>query len=245
LSFQNEGIGRDLSFGGRAQNVSEECLVGNGLMTGNPVSIDRETLVAYVDNELPPARAAEVERVLADDPEAQEIVRLMRLGGTAAAHAFDQALDEPPPAHLLVTLHGRGKAQGSLAMRGAPGLRWQLVLAACIACIAIGFAGGLLKRNVDKGYAPAAVKSEDTLSANFESTLFVALSNGVSGQRYDYGSDAAGHGQLVLGRQFVSGFGSDCHEFDRQEIRGAVQSHDGGIACQTASGGWTVMIVPR
>jgi hypothetical protein len=214
-------------------------------MTGNPISIDRETLVAYVDNELPPERAAEVEKALAKDPGAQEIVRLMRLGGTAAAHAFDQALQEPPPAHLLVALHGRGGMQASSRMDRAPGLRWQLALAACLATLAIGFAGGLLERGVDKGYAPAAAKNGDALSANFDSALFVALSNGVSGRSYDYGSDATGRGQLVLGRQFVSGFGSDCHEFDRLETRGSVQSHDGGIACQSASGGWTVMIVPR
>jgi anti-sigma factor RsiW len=214
-------------------------------MTGNPVSIDRETLVAYVDNELPPERAAEVERVLANDAEAQEVVRLMRLGGTAAAHAFDQALREPPPAHLLVALHGSGGRQVSSRKHPAPALRWQLALAACLACLAIGFAGGLLERAVDKGYAPAAAKSEDALSASFDSALFVALSNGVTGRSYDYGSDATGHGQLVLGRQFVSGFGSDCHEFDRVETRGSVQSRDGGIACQNASGGWVVMTVPR
>ena len=86
-------------------------------MTEKPASIDRETLVAYVDNELPPTRAAEVERALANDPEAQELVRLMRLGGSAAAHAFDQALEEPPPAHLLVALHGNGKAQSSSGTR--------------------------------------------------------------------------------------------------------------------------------
>jgi anti-sigma factor RsiW len=214
-------------------------------MTEKPASIDRETLVAYVDNELPPARAAEVERALANDPEAQELVRLMRLGGSAAAHAFDQALEEPPPAHLLVALHGHGKAQSSSGTRRAPGLKWQLALAACIACVAIGFAGGLLERSADKGYAPAAAKSDDPLSADFESTLFVALGSGVPGHSYDYGSDATGHGQLVLGREFVSGFGSQCHEFDRQETRGSVRSHDNGIACQAASGGWTVMIVPR
>lgn len=214
-------------------------------MTGNPAPIDQETLVAYVDNELPPERAAEVETALARDPEAQEIVRLMRLGGTAAAHAFDKALQEPPPAHLLVALHGRGGLQGSSGTRRARGLRWQLALAACLASLAIGFAGGLLERGVDKGYAPAAAKSEDALSADFDSALFVALSNGVSGRSYDYGSDATARGRLVLGRQFVSGFGSDCHEFDRLETRGSAQSHDGGIACQSDGGGWTVMIVPR
>ena len=137
-------------------------------MTGNPASIDRETLVAFVDNELPPERAAEVERALAQDAEAQEIVRLMRLGGTAAAHAFDQALQDPPPAHLLVALHSRGGMQGASGKRRAPGLRWQLALAACLAALAIGFAGGLLERGVDKGYAPAAAKSEDALSASFD-----------------------------------------------------------------------------
>lgn len=214
-------------------------------MTGNPASIDRETLVAYVDNELPPARAAEVERALGTDPEAQEIVRLIRLGGTAAAHAFDQALEEPPPAHLLVALHGRDGMQGSSPTRRSSGHRWQLALAACIACIAIGFIGGRLQGSADDGYTPAAAKSEDALSADFNSALFVALSSGAAGHAYDYGSDGTGHGQLVLGRQFVSGFGSQCHEFDREETRGSVQSHDSGIACQTANGGWTVMIVPR
>ena len=214
-------------------------------MTRSSASIDRETLVAYVDNELPRERAAEVERALATDPEAQEIVRLMRIGGEAAAHAFDQALEEPPPAHLLVALHGNSATPSSSWDRRPPRPRWQLTLAACLASLVIGFAGGLLERSVDKGFAPAAAKGEDPLSTSFKSTLFVALGSSASGGAYDYGSDAMGRGRLVLGRHFVTGFGADCREFDRVETRGAVQSHDGGLACQSADGGWTVMTVPR
>lgn len=138
-------------------------------MTRNSTSIDRETLVAYVDNELPRERAAEVERALASDPEAQEIVRLMRLGGEAAAHAFDQALNEPPPAHLLVALQGPPRMPRSARHRRVFSFSWRMTLAACLASLAIGFAGGLLQRGGDKGYGPAAAKAQDPLATSFES----------------------------------------------------------------------------
>jgi hypothetical protein len=208
-------------------------------------SIDRETLVAYVDNELPRESAAEVEKALAADPEAQEIVRLMRLSGEAAAHAFDQAFEEPPPAHLLVALQGAAQMQRSSWNRRVSSFQWRLMLAACLASLAIGFAGGLLERSFDKGYAPAAAKAEDPLATSFESALFSALGSGVAGRGYDYGSDAIGHGRLTLGRDLATSFGSDCREFDRVEIRGSVQSHDGGLACQSPGGGWTVMTIPQ
>jgi len=214
-------------------------------MTRNSTSIDRETLVAYVDNELPRERAAEVERALASDPEAQEIVRLMRLGGEAAAHPFDQALNEPPPAHLLVALQGPPRMPRSARHRRVFSFSWRMTLAACLASLAIGFAGGLLQRGGDKGYGPAAAKAQDPLATSFESALFTALSSGAAGQSYDYGDDAMGRGRLQLGRQFTTSFGSDCREFDRVETRGSVQTRDGGLACRSAGGGWAVMTVPR
>ena len=71
-------------------------------MNDLPLNLDQETLVAYVDKELPPAQAAAVEAALMQNAVARETVRQLRLSGAAAAHAFDAVLNEPVPDRLLL-----------------------------------------------------------------------------------------------------------------------------------------------
>ena len=71
-------------------------------MNDLPLNLDQETLVAYVDKELPPAQAAAVEAALMQNAAARDTVRQLRLSA-AAAHAYDAALNEPVPDRLLLT----------------------------------------------------------------------------------------------------------------------------------------------
>ena len=136
--------------------------------------------------------------------------------------------------------------------RGAP-LRQLLPLAATLAALAIGLAGGyeLRARAVGvagpegaQGYAPAAASPTDLLAAAFESALLPALDDGAQGQALAYAGKAGERGRIELGRRFVTGFGAECREFTRSESRDGVASRAGGLACRSADGSWTVMLLP-
>jgi hypothetical protein len=210
----------------------------------NGTSIDRETLVAYVDDELPAERAAEVEAELAKNSEAREMVRLMRLSAEAAAHAFDRVLEDPLPDRLLETLVSRAVVRRPVWSRIATRPVWASALAACLVGLVIGFSGSFLLHPGSGGYSPASAKIEDPLAASFQSALFGSLAQGQQGQSFDYGDDAIGKGHLVLGQRLMTDFGVACREFSREETRGTAVSRDNGLACQGKDGGWTVMVMP-
>lgn len=210
----------------------------------NDTSIDRETLVAYVDDELPAERAAEVEAALATNAEAREMVRLMRLSAEAAAHAFDWVLEDPLPDRLIETLVRRTVVHRPVWSRIATRPVWASALAACLVGLLVGFSGSFLLQPGSGGYAPAAAKIQDPLAASFQSTLFGSLAQGTQGRSFDYGDAAIGKGHLELGQRLVTGFGAVCREFSREETRGTSVSRDNGLACQGKDGGWTVMLMP-
>jgi len=63
--------------------------------------IDDLTLHAWLDDELPPARRAEVEAWLHEHPEDAARVRLWSADGAALRASFDAVLDEPVPPRLM------------------------------------------------------------------------------------------------------------------------------------------------
>ena len=109
-------------------------------MNDLPLNLDQETLVAYVDKELPPAQAAMVEVALMQNAAAREAVRQLRLSAAAAAHAYDAVLNEPVPDRLLLTA-GIGGAPAAPRRSRWP-MRRLLPLAASLAALAFGLAGG-------------------------------------------------------------------------------------------------------
>lgn len=63
-----------------------------------------EVLVAYADDELPPAERAAVERRLAHDAEARDRLAAFTSTGQWLARAYDDTLREPVPEALLATV---------------------------------------------------------------------------------------------------------------------------------------------
>jgi len=68
--------------------------------------IDDETLMAYADGELSPAKAAEVEAVLRVDEEARDTVARYRESAAVARGAFAYAMNQPVPERLLRAARG-------------------------------------------------------------------------------------------------------------------------------------------
>jgi hypothetical protein len=213
-------------------------------MNDLPLNLDQETLVAYVDKELPPAQAAAVEAALMQNAAARDTVRQLRLSAAAAAHAFDAVLNEPVPDRLL--LAGLGGASPA-ARRPRWQMRRLLPLAASLAALALGLAGGYELHRIQadqvEGYVPAAAVV-DPLNTAYESVLMPALESGAEGQAFAYTGAATDHGSIKLGRRFTTGFGTECREFTRREVRGGGTQDDAGIACRGADQSWNVMLLP-
>ena len=213
-------------------------------MSENPVILDPDLLVAYVDGELPPERMAEVEAALVHDAQAWESVRLLRLSARAAARAFAPVLAEPVPGRLL----DAARATEMPASIAQP-RRWLMALAASLAALAIGLGAGYTLHGsaftTGSGYIPAAAPAADPLAQRFESVLRAALEKGAEGDIFTYESQNAGKGQVQLGRAFATGFGSPCREFHRDEVRAGIHRLDNGLACRGADKSWSVMMLPN
>jgi hypothetical protein len=211
-----------------------------------PIQLDPETLVAYVDKELAPERAEAVAAALVHDGDARETVRLLRLSAAAGAHAFDRALSDPMPSRLLQTI---GAASGSSSRRRpTPQLRRLWPLAASLAALALGLAGGYALGGSGlfhaQAYVPAAASDADPLAAAFESALLPALDSGREGQSIAYAGTGADKGEIRIGRAFTTGFGGQCRELTRSQTRAGTASRDSGIACRAADQSWSVMLLP-
>lgn len=92
---------------------------------------------AYADNELDPADRAEVERLLAEDPEARTRLEGIRQQKTALRKVFGPVIEEPVPAALSAVARQGGRFRAHIA---AP---WA-AMAAGLAMLAIGATGGWL-----------------------------------------------------------------------------------------------------
>jgi surface antigen len=222
---------------------------------------DEATLVAYVDGELDAAGSRRLEALLAQDPEAQAKVALMRRSAEAVKSAYDAALTEPLPPGLAALIRTGDDVQGRLSAREklvelrrhrpAPAREargWRSMrLAASLLLLGLGFASGLAWR--DMGTQPSlklAGVANDPAAQLFEATLTKLLEQGATGDSESY-SDPAHNiaGRITLLGDFVAHGGFSCREFRHdRSIGGASPTAESGFACRRIGGGWEVMTMP-
>jgi hypothetical protein len=218
-------------------------------MNEDRISLTNEILVAFVDRELPADQMAAVEAALAHDAAARDIVYKLRVSAQIAKSVSIDALREPLPLHLVKAARGISRAKpaptiDATARRSSS--RWLLPLAASIAALAIGLAGGYLFRDFSGGYVRAEATSVDPLAANYEATLQGSLDSGaVAGQSFTYDGPGVGQGKITLGRSFTTSNNRACREFSREEVRGTSRSGGDGLACRGPDGGWSIMFFHR
>jgi anti-sigma factor RsiW len=214
-------------------------------MNENRISLTNEILVAFVDRELPADQMAAVEAALAHDAAARDIVYKLRVSAQIAKSVSLDALREPLPLHLVKAARGISRAKPAPAIDATArrsSSRWLLPLAASIAALAIGLAGGYLFRDFSGGYVRAEAPGADPLAANYEATLQGSLDSGAAaGQSFTYDGPGVGQGKITLGRSFTTSYNRACREFSREEVRGTSRSGGDGLACRGPGGGWSIM----
>ena len=140
------------------------------------MTLPMETLMAYVDGELPPEDARQVESEIAARPELRAYVDQQLAMRNAFSHSFESILDAPLPCRLLEA----AAQQPSLAWRMRQalqslttwhGLMWSGIPAAALAC---GVALGVLitaPGNADIVFEHGALLAGGTLSKTLSTAL--------------------------------------------------------------------------
>ncbi|MFO1067761.1 MAG: hypothetical protein U1E14_04475 [Geminicoccaceae bacterium] len=188
---------------------------------------DDALLMAYADGEVTPEQAAEVEAMLARDPEARALVASFRDSASMVRAAFQSALDEPVPPALLAAARGQGQPAAAAAnanvvafkprTRRPAWIRGALPLAASVAVAVV--AGGWW---LETGSGTA-----DPLS--------VALSSTPASQPVTVAANAS----VVPVSTFKIADGRWCREFERT----AGADRAAGVACRGDDGAWQVEIL--
>ncbi|WDZ94436.1 anti-sigma factor [Herbaspirillum sp. WKF16] len=117
-------------------------------------AISENDLHAYVDGQLPAARAQEVAAWLAQDPgnaDALERVRAWRGQNEALHGLFDEVLDEPPPPRLTGFSRTGGRRRLDRAGAAANGSAWLRHAAMLLIALAGGIGGWLLRDAAGEG----------------------------------------------------------------------------------------------
>lgn len=176
-----------------------------------------EKFFAWLDGELEPAEAAEMEARVAADKELKELADQHRALKSTLRGAFDPIANSPVPEHLVAALHPPadvsdiGVARQRRARRVPSIPQWT----ALAATLAIGVvAGSLIPQG---GNAPVAVEGGKIYAA---STL---------GQALDTELASAPAGDVRIGLTFRDRSGAICRSFS--------ESQSSGLACRNG-GRW-------
>lgn len=199
--------------------------------------IDDTTLVAYIDGELDPKDCAEVEDCLARDPALREKMRGLRESTAMVRTAFNHALYAPMPKLTAVVTahHAQYSANSSWS-------RWAMPLAASLAALLIGAAGGYYASSTKpEGALQEARLARPGEESRLEQILSNALETQVSGTRVAWQN--GGSGAIVPVRTFRTRSGQYCREFQITRLAQGAPVSEGGIACRQNDGVWKVRLL--
>lgn len=200
---------------------------------------DDAILMAFVDGELNPAQAYDVQRAIQKDAELMTRVESFRASTALAASAFSTVLQEPIPLRLARTIVGTGGGS-KFAM---PLTAYRITAAASLAALLLGAGGGYgvagywqlrEQRNLER----AAASERDSVGHVVQG----ALEKQVSGTSVEWRDpDTAETIAIEPVRTFRNQEGRYCREYREADTQrdGAIAIRY-GLACRYADGAWKV-----
>jgi surface antigen len=194
--------------------------------------IDPATLVAYLDGELKPSVAGEVEAALAGNAELRARLASLARVDVALAAAYEPVLQAPLPALVLTERPGSGS--GAQPSRHRPAMR--LAWAAGIGGLSLGFAAGQYGPSLVQPAAPAAV-------ALIESQLPEILESEISGTTVAFSDPIQGiTGTVKPISTFLNADGSYCRAFEARASGDEGSLTSRGVACRDQAGRWLTRV---
>ncbi len=197
-----------------------------------------ETLIAYLDGELPSEELARIEQALENDAEARQFIEDMCLLDNRLARELDEAAFGPGLDDLKRTADA---AAGLSSPRPAKSHRWAAGLAAALA---VGLLSGYLlgnsglERRLD-ALEQARMQDRELL----RSTVNRALEKVASGQVVTWRSPSTPAQATVRPiRTFKTEDGRWCREYERIWRSGDRSETERAIACRRGSGDWRVRL---
>ncbi len=209
-----------------------------------------ERIVAFVDGELSQSEQREVAAAIAADPAAEAMATAMRQSAAAVAPAFDEALQAPMPPSLAALFAAPPSADAAKIIpfpaRPRAGTAARLAIAASLAALLVGLAGGYSLRGLDAPLRPASDGTADPTADRFTAALYQALDRGRPGDSVDYALPAASaSGRVTLLGEVPTRSGLPCREFSHVAKQGGQSRTENGIACRGPGGGWETLLLPQ
>jgi hypothetical protein len=172
--------------------------------------LDDNRLAAFVDGELPATEAAEIDALLAGDPNLKARAENLRALKARLKRAYDPIADEPVPARLVAALEEEGSSVVSL--RRKTSLRWGAPhFSAMAASLAAGVVVAISLAPRDGGYV---MEQNGALIAS--AALDRALTTEAS----------AGEGEIVIGLTFKDADDRWCRTFAADSLAGLACRED-------------------
>lgn len=192
------------------------------------IRLDDETLLAYVDGELDSQRALQVRKLLENDQEARERVRIFRQSAMVLHGVFDAPLHEPVPDRLLSAASGQQPADlKARRQHRNDGIARRTVWAvAAMVLLLVGFAGGRF----------FFISNQSAVSA--DPVLEQALEALASGETLYWPDPADAAQEITPLMTFKKQNGHFCREFERRITEHDQVYESVGIACRNDFGSW-------
>jgi len=199
------------------------------------MTLERQLLVAYADDELDMEARRKVEAWVERDPGAAEDLASLKEQRKALKAAFEDELSEPAPPRTLALLL---KAEGGDA--GPAHKWWQASIAAGLTAAVIGGLAAYGMTNLRADQILARYEAERTLHrAQLTSVVQEALESNPSGQVAQWDGEAGTMGgQVVPIRTYQNAAGNWCREYRAEARIGLETVSLEGVACRSSEGTW-------
>lgn len=208
--------------------------------------IDDETLMAYADGELSPAKAAEIEIFLRANEDARNQIGRYRESAAIARGAFAYAVNQPVPERLLRAVRGRAVRSARWAWLrrlpipatlSTPGL----ALAASVMLL-LGVGAGYLANEFGAGSGGNGANGL-TVADLGGARLSRVLERTASGKAVSWTTAGGERAVTVAVRStFRDKRGAYCREYRVQIVENAREQGLRGIACRTGKARWKTRV---